>query len=86
MIQTRSNLIWSKQDICKLDKFKVKYGFDGFDERNNFPYRNFLRFEMDCELKIKKVSRVWNSMEFDGIFFLGPQILMKFGQETSACT
>jgi hypothetical protein len=28
---------------------KIKYGFEGFDERNNFPYKNFFRFEVDFE-------------------------------------
>jgi hypothetical protein len=39
-------------------KFKIKYGFEGFDERNNFAYRNFLGFKMDFELKFKEASWV----------------------------
>jgi hypothetical protein len=35
-----------------LDKFKIKYGYEGFEDRNNFLHRNFSRFEMDFELKI----------------------------------
>jgi hypothetical protein len=36
----------------------MKYGCEGFDVRNNVCYGNFLIFEMDFELKIKKVFRV----------------------------
>jgi hypothetical protein len=39
-------------------KFEIKYGFEGFDERNNFAYRNFLGFKMDFELKFKEASCV----------------------------
>jgi hypothetical protein len=28
-----------------LKKIQVKYGFEGLEIGNNFPYRNFLRFE-----------------------------------------
>jgi hypothetical protein len=35
-----------------LDKFKIKYGYERFEDRNNFLHRNFSRFEMDFELKI----------------------------------
>jgi hypothetical protein len=35
-----------------LEKFKIKYGYEGFEDRNNFLHRNFSRFEMDFELKI----------------------------------
>jgi hypothetical protein len=27
-----------------LEKFEVKYDFEGLEEMNNFLYRNFLRF------------------------------------------
>jgi hypothetical protein len=37
---------------------QVKYGFEGFEIRNNFTYRNFLIFKIEFELKIKKYSRV----------------------------
>jgi hypothetical protein len=39
-----------------LQKIEIKYGFEGFDERNNFPYRNFSRFEMEFELKFREAS------------------------------
>jgi hypothetical protein len=35
-----------------LDKFKIKYGYEGFEDRNNFLHMNFSRFKMDFELKI----------------------------------
>jgi hypothetical protein len=49
LIQTHSNFTRSKQDLPELDKFEIKYGFEGFVERKNFPYRNFFIFEMDFE-------------------------------------
>jgi hypothetical protein len=59
LIQTRSNiykkisnLVQSKKDLSKLKQFEIKYNFEGFNERNNFPYMNSLRLEMDLELKI----------------------------------
>jgi hypothetical protein len=32
-----------------LNKFQIKYGFEVFQIRNNFPYRNFFIFEVDFE-------------------------------------
>jgi hypothetical protein len=32
-----------------LEKIQIKYGFDGFEIGNNFPYRDFLRFETSFE-------------------------------------
>jgi hypothetical protein len=43
----RLNLIQSKTGLPKLQKFKTKYGWQVVEIRNNFPYRNFSRFEMD---------------------------------------
>jgi hypothetical protein len=40
----------------ELKNFEIKYSCEGFDERSNFPYRNFLIFEMDFKLKFKEVS------------------------------
>jgi hypothetical protein len=51
--------------LPELEKLQIKYGCEGFEVRNNFPYRNFLRFEMDFELKNKEDSRVGKSMKFD---------------------
>jgi hypothetical protein len=52
-----SNMIWSKKDLPELKKFEIKYGFEGFEERNNFLYRNIFRFEVDFEWKFRKTSR-----------------------------
>jgi hypothetical protein len=41
-----------KKDSPELKIFEIKYGCEGFEERNNFIHRNFFRFEMDSELKI----------------------------------
>jgi hypothetical protein len=32
-----------------LEIFQIKYGIEGLEERDNFLYRNFLRFELDFE-------------------------------------
>jgi hypothetical protein len=39
-------------DLPKLEKFEIKYGCEGFEERNHFLHQNFFRFELDFELKI----------------------------------
>jgi hypothetical protein len=57
--QTPSNLIQMKKDLLEVDIFEIKYGCAWFDVRNIFPYRNFCKFEMYFELKIRKASRVW---------------------------
>jgi hypothetical protein len=47
--QIHSNTFLSKKDLSKVQKIEIKYGFEGFDERNNFLLRNFLKFEVDFE-------------------------------------
>jgi hypothetical protein len=49
--QTHPNFILSKHDFLGIKKFKIKYGCEGFEERNNFLHHNFFRFKMDFELK-----------------------------------
>jgi hypothetical protein len=71
-------LIRSKKYVPELENFEIKYDFERFDERNNFPYRNFLRFRMYFVLKIREASRIWIS-RICWNFSLGPQILMKCG-------
>jgi hypothetical protein len=44
--------------LSELENFQIKYGFEGFEIRNNFPYRNFSRFEKDFELKFEKASMI----------------------------
>jgi hypothetical protein len=57
---THLNFDQSKKDLPILKKFEIKYGPEGFEERSNFSYRNFLRFEMDFELKVIEFSMSWN--------------------------
>jgi hypothetical protein len=45
-----------KKDLLGLENFKIKYGCEGFDERNNYLHRNFFRFEMSFELKFGEVK------------------------------
>jgi hypothetical protein len=37
----------SKKHLFELQKFEIKYGSEGFEERNNFCQRNFFIFKMD---------------------------------------
>jgi hypothetical protein len=39
-----------------LQKFETEYGWKVFEVRNYFPYRYFLRFEMNFELKFGEYS------------------------------
>jgi hypothetical protein len=43
------NLTDPKSTFSCSKKTKIKYSFDGFEERNNFLHRNFFNFEMDFE-------------------------------------
>jgi hypothetical protein len=47
----------SKKHLFELQKFEIKYGSEGFEERNNFCHRNFFIFKMDFNLKIREASR-----------------------------
>jgi hypothetical protein len=40
-----------------LKNFQIKYGIEGFEERNNFLDRNFFKFEADFEGKFTEASR-----------------------------
>jgi hypothetical protein len=64
----------------ELGKFEIKYGWKVFQIRNNFPYTNFLRFEMDLELKFRESSMSWQQGKID-CNFVGTRILMKLGQQ-----
>jgi hypothetical protein len=48
-------LIQSKDGLTKLKRFQIKYGCEGFEVRNNLPYRNFSKFGVEFELKIRKL-------------------------------
>jgi hypothetical protein len=47
--QINSNLFRSKLDLSNLKKIEIKYGFEGFGERNNFLYINYLQ-RLDYDL------------------------------------
>jgi hypothetical protein len=47
--QIHSKFHLSKLGLPKLKIFEIKYAFEGFEERNNFLYRNFFKFEVDFE-------------------------------------
>jgi hypothetical protein len=44
-----------KRYLPLLQKFKLKYGWKELEIRNNFPYRNISRFEMEFELKFREL-------------------------------
>jgi hypothetical protein len=74
-------LIRSKDVFPLLENFKIKYGFEDFEMRNNFHYCNFSKFRIEFELKIKETLGFevrYNLMDFDWNF----QELMKF-EDTS---
>jgi hypothetical protein len=42
-----------KLGLSELKHFEIKYGYEGFGERNNFLYINFFKFEVEFELKFR---------------------------------
>jgi hypothetical protein len=69
----------SKKDLPKLKKFEIKYGYEGFEEGNNFLHRNFFRFETNFKWKIiellcLKLNRIYKNL------FLELQVWIKFVQ------
>jgi hypothetical protein len=47
-------LFWPKGGPTMLQKFQIKFGWKELEIKNNFPYRNFSRFEMKFELKLRE--------------------------------
>jgi hypothetical protein len=45
-----------QKGLPRLENFEVKYGGEGFEQRNNFLHTKFFRFEMYFELKIWEVK------------------------------
>jgi hypothetical protein len=43
------NWFHSKKNLPEIEKIEIKYGFKGFDERDDFLYRHFSRFKLDFE-------------------------------------
>jgi hypothetical protein len=39
-------MIELKYEFPVFENFQIKYGIEGFDERDNFTYRNFFRFKV----------------------------------------
>jgi uncharacterized protein YfbU (UPF0304 family) len=46
-------------------KISIHYGFEGFEIRNNFPYRNFIRFKVKFELKFRETKRSQIHLKFE---------------------
>jgi hypothetical protein len=46
-----------KRTFPSSKKIEIKYGCEGFEERNNLLHRNFIRYEMDFKSKIREISR-----------------------------
>jgi hypothetical protein len=47
----RFEMIWSKDRLPVLEKMQIKYGLVENEIRNNSPYWNFSKFEIEFELK-----------------------------------
>jgi hypothetical protein len=56
-------LIDPKRTFLRSKFLKNKYGCEGFEEMNNFLYRNFFVFEMDFEIKIWKFNVCFDFMK-----------------------
>jgi hypothetical protein len=63
-----------------LQKIEIKYGWKVFEIRNNFTYKDFLRFKMNFKLKFREASMSWKQGTHDWNF-LGTRILMKLGHQ-----
>jgi hypothetical protein len=44
-------LIQSKDELLEFENFQIKYSFEGFEIRNNFPYLIFSKFGVGFELE-----------------------------------
>jgi hypothetical protein len=54
-IKFAPNFDRSKMCLPVLQKFQIKYGWKGLVIRNNFPYRNFSRFEIEFEQEFREL-------------------------------
>jgi hypothetical protein len=50
-----SNFDSFKRCLPVLKQFQIKYGWKEIEIRNNFSYRNFSRFKMEFELRIREL-------------------------------
>jgi hypothetical protein len=64
-IPKRSDLISIKRCTFRTQNFQIKFGCEGIQIRNNFPYLNVSRFGIEFELKFREGCRCLNSMKFD---------------------
>jgi hypothetical protein len=54
IISKRLELNQLKDELPLLQKLQIKYVFEAFEVRNNFPYWNFPKFRLEFELKFKE--------------------------------
>jgi hypothetical protein len=74
-IKTLSNFDRSKNDLPGLRQIEISYGFEDFEERNNFLHRNVLGYELDFEWKFRETL----GYEF-GSYLIGFLLgMLKFG-------
>jgi hypothetical protein len=64
----------SRNDLSELEKIEMIYGFEDFEESNNFLYRNFFRPEMGFELKLGKLRSIFDFRKLIKITMNGPKI------------
>jgi hypothetical protein len=67
-------LIQLKMTFQCSNKFQIKYGCEGFQQRNNFLHRNFFIFKMDFELKFGESQSVFEFSNLIKIVRNGPKI------------
>jgi hypothetical protein len=60
----KPNMFWFKSGLSKIEKIEIKYGCEGFEPRNNFPYLDFSIFRMDFKLKFRESSMRWIQLKF----------------------
>jgi hypothetical protein len=53
-------LIQSNNGLHLFENFQIKYGREGFKERNNFLHTNFFIFEMGFELNFGEFKVYFN--------------------------
>jgi hypothetical protein len=56
IFQNRPNSIQTKTNPPVTQKIELNYGWRAFEVRNKFPYKSFLRFKIDFELKLREIS------------------------------
>jgi hypothetical protein len=54
-------LIWLKDGLTVLENFQIKYGVEGFEDRDNFLHIKFFRFEVCFEWKF--IGALWFELD-----------------------